>query len=318
MKSQKNVVKQFINILENNTKWYVPLPTKTLVPRKAPNYKPVHEDDLGQSVLITHYQRWSGNRHPKDKSLPLSRSVMPGLDRNLFASILASPMRADKITNALLPGDLLIQLGLINPPHGEEKGVITPLLSTKAYPGRKAYVYCNSKAFDTLSSGVWRKIDALLRIRNQSGILSHPDLVGSYEWQEGNVDFYKYLLFEGIKDIAWKLAGAAVKREERIKERLQDGEELTPPKPLGPLKYFLSWDTVCIKSIEQAGDSLTFNVPLILGVDRALQLKEMYDPPYIPPSKNGLRLMKLLWKYHLFCSCEPFAYSAYKSVVHGE
>jgi hypothetical protein len=297
---KKIVLRQFINVLEEKEyrKWLVPLPAKKLLPKKNPSYVPINENDLDQSVLITHFQRWSGNRHPKQK-YGASKPIMDGLGSNLFARMLAAPVRSDKVSSALLPEAVLVKLGLVSSTDG--KGLLTPLLHSEKQLSKGAYVYCNCSAFDLLSRGLWRKVEGLTKSSSQSAI-SNPNEAYSYVWRDDSIDFYKRLLFQDLKQVAQRLKASNTKYERAPQS----------------LEYNLSWvpsqdrDNDCL--IDLTENKLTFNMSSILGPDYSSELKQILGSSTIFPSAEGLLFLRLLWKSYLFCSPANSIYSAYNSL----
>lgn len=323
---KKNVLREFIKVLEageerksGTRKWLVPLPAKKLLPRKNPNYTPLHEGQLEQSVLISHFQRWSGNRHPKKKH-KMSKSIMTGLDCNLFANILATSIRSEKITDALLPEALLIRLGLVHSSEG--KGIISPLLHFENHIGKCAYVYCNHSAFDMLSDRFWKKVESLIK-PSANGIISNPGGVSKYTWNnKDNLEIYKYVLLEDLKKIA-----------ERLKKGTScNSQVVSKTFP----RYVLNWraendvdennqSNACIE-ISEKGDKIIFNMPLILGMNSSHDLESILttvSTPYtstsssstiiLPCSSNEMLFLRHLWKFYLF-SKSNYIYSAYDSL----
>lgn len=69
--------------------------------------------ELPKSVLLTHFERWSGKRHFKDV-IPQSLACQPfkslGLESSTVANILASPTRMEFITGIHLPKEMMLRL----------------------------------------------------------------------------------------------------------------------------------------------------------------------------------------------------------------
>lgn len=126
--------------------------------RQVIDYKPEGPSTLKKSVLQTHFHRWAkpGRRF---KRLSDKKRESSPLNFNLYANILAAPIRMDKQTFALLPSDLLIQFGLAKNANDPNEIMMMPLLSKdkRSLKLAKSYVRCSYQSLDWfLQSGRWR------------------------------------------------------------------------------------------------------------------------------------------------------------------
>lgn len=78
--------------------------------------EPTPIESIPLSPLVTNFERWSDKRRKlyfEDDKAMLDEGLQDfKLENNLFASMLASPMRCERLTRQRLPKDLLIQLKL--------------------------------------------------------------------------------------------------------------------------------------------------------------------------------------------------------------
>lgn len=78
--------------------------------------EPTPIESIPLSPLVTNFERWSDKRRKlyfEDDKAMLDEGLQDfKLENNLFASMLASPMRCERLTRQRLPKDLLIQLNL--------------------------------------------------------------------------------------------------------------------------------------------------------------------------------------------------------------
>lgn len=126
--------------------------------------------EIPLSPLLTNFEKWSGKRQKlyfKNEDCMISKGLKTfHLETNIFASLLASPMRCDRITRHRLPKDLLLQLKLEKiqkPPNTTQSLQLTPeAVHTKL---KKSSYVINSRDILTKqikSSTSWIPIPALL------------------------------------------------------------------------------------------------------------------------------------------------------------
>lgn len=89
-----------------------PVKTESCSLANQSNKKPYNAQPFElKSVLLTHFERWSGFRHYKTK-VPQSQATEPfgGLETSVFARVLASSPRQDLLSRAILPRLMMLRL----------------------------------------------------------------------------------------------------------------------------------------------------------------------------------------------------------------
>lgn len=127
-------------------------------------------DSIPLSPLLTNFEKWSDKRRKlyfeDDISMDTAGLQSFSLDENMFASLLASPMRCERMTRLRAPKDLLLQLKLKKLPDTKgERHSLQLLPSAVHQKGDKSSYIVNSSELihrNAKSSGSWIPIPALL------------------------------------------------------------------------------------------------------------------------------------------------------------
>lgn len=134
-----------------------------------------------ESPLLTNFEKWSDKKRKlyfADEKSMISRGLENfNLDHNVFASLLASPMRCERTSRQKVPKDFLTQLKLKNLPHKVGKHSLQLGVSNADVKGGKTSYVLNSNELlkkNAKSATSWIPIPALMsnmRYFNVSDVL---------------------------------------------------------------------------------------------------------------------------------------------------
>ncbi|CCD22626.1 Rrg8p NDAI_0A04700 [Naumovozyma dairenensis CBS 421] len=154
---------------------------------------------ISPSVLLTGFERWSGKRKKlyfRSNNEITSKVSNFNLRENIFANILSSPMRLDKVSRVKLPKELLIQLNITKHHTISTK---KPLKLSAAVQnvgeGKSSYVLNNYKELSKLfkSAASWLPIPSSSSSNNYFNISDvHID--------QNLLTEYKELLLKTVSD----------------------------------------------------------------------------------------------------------------------
>jgi hypothetical protein len=245
----------------------------------------VPQSPVSTPILLTHFNRWSGDRHPKTK-IRANISQDKTLEINVFAKILASSPRLEMVSRAILPSELMIKLGIVEQPP---RSLLTPLLRNDRVLGRKAYVLCNKHTLEILGNGRHLSILAAMTSSSKGAVQNINSSLKMAAWRQDAPEFYTTLLFADIINSSRRIAHA-------LKSRLSAEEP--------DYHIVLSWKPQDIAFEVNSGDSLVTTVclPDVLGPEKANEIKHIFDVTneIRIPACLGNYLLIDLWKYRMF------------------
>ncbi|CAN6674594.1 hypothetical protein TRVA0_057S00694 [Trichomonascus vanleenenianus] len=152
--SKKSVLRGAIEILSSKNKpnkvtWNKPVEIESEA--KASKPRPIRsQPTLEEPILLRRFYLWSKSRFTPKSPTRLNKSTFDGLDRNVFAKLLCSPIRMDKLSRAMAPSDLLIPLGI------DQHNVLSAENSSK-FKGPKSYISLDVKSMKELQKR-WPKL----------------------------------------------------------------------------------------------------------------------------------------------------------------
>lgn len=284
----RRIVKDVIDILKGKS-GPVPKPALFMSEKPKDKYTPEGPESLVEPILLTHFQRWAKKSEKFYRpQIGKYKSAIEGLDKNLFAQILASPTRMDIISRKVLPSELMFKLGLVRSDENE-KPTLTPLYrSSYNYPGSKTYVRASQTAMKELSSK-WKSAIGLMSTSQKlmsPEVISNPSQV---KLKDHSFEFLQKICFADIKSAF---------------ENIEKSDITAFNKP----HYTLSWDFNASGKAVELKESTTaqFNMHLLIGKENAMKLHPNHQSdPLIYISINGrntnnLNLLILLWKSHIY------------------
>jgi hypothetical protein len=281
---RKSVLRGVIHILSESVSCYLPSPSTLVKPRRP--YVPESSETLVKPILLTHFQRWAKRAEKFHRpNIGKSKSVMEGLDKNIFAKILASPTRMDAPSRQILPSDLMFKYGLLKDGSNSEKSILSPLLSPWVPPsGAKTYIQASKPSLLEMNKK-WKSVLGLMAT-SQKVLSPHASLTPSgVDWRR---NAYEVLSVSCLTEFV------------RLFERIERS------KPETKNSYILSWDMSAKTPIEltpQKNIIAKFNIHLLIGLENAKQLHPNYTSDssiHITTSgQTNVNLLKLLWKLSL-------------------
>lgn len=279
---RKSVLRGVIDILSDPVS-RSPLASTFAKPKRP--YVPENPETLVKPILLTHFQRWAKRAEKFQRPyIGKSKSVMEGLDRNIFAKILASPTRMDAPSRQILPSDLMFKYGLIRNDNNSEKLILSPLLSfssSKSPPGAKTYIQASRSAVLGMENK-WKSVLGLMAT-SQKVLSPHASLTPS--------------------NVGWRSDAYEFLHETCLTEVIRLFERIERSKPTTKNLYLLSWDMDAKTPIEltpQKNIIAKFNIHLLIGLENAKQLHPNHtSDPSIHITTFGetnANFLKLLWK----------------------
>lgn len=279
--------------------WRVPqeAPPKKL--KRRPGYTPVSPSDLGESVLVTRFASWSGNRHPKkavEDAAP--QPEFAELRSNVYACVLASGSRTDRMSRGIFPKAMLTLIGITREDQfssgdsSEQKSKAAYLVPLSAVPYQKVesprvYVQCSHEIWAQLASSpkAYHKITGMMHSQGKSRPVpfnasqAKPPTNAISLVEDGLIDDMKQALTDALKT-----PGAASLVH-------QEGLHLT-------------WRD----DVSGFTDNGTVGVASVVGIDLAGELRKLVseamrtlhiDDLYISHG-HATRVLLSLWRYQLY------------------
>lgn len=276
------ILKGAIDALTNATKttWNKPI---TQQPKRIPKTHSIpNAREFELPILLTNFQKWSDTPYPPISSTttPKWKSTLKGLDTNIFAQMLATPCRMDKLTRSILPADLLIKLAHVqNNKENKFNTLFTPLFkkdgdNNNNVKGPRGYISLTQQAIEAMGKR-HKQVQEALTEKNP--------IIG--EWNN-KIDYHKMLLKE-IEPLLTKL-----------KESSTDS-----------LKYKINFNLNVHINVELKPTTDTiaqFNIAKLINENIATKWKQIVgkDEVTIDASSNtrneSMRLVNLLWRYKLY------------------
>lgn len=157
---RNSVLRGVIDILSSPSSQ---LPSSSATVRAKKPYVPEGPETLVKPILLTHFHRWAKRAEKfRRPNIGKSKSVMEGLDKNIFSKILASPTRMDAASRRILPSDLMFKYGLVKENSNSEKSILSPLLSSyKPSSGPKTYVEASKSSVEEMKKK-WKSVLGLM------------------------------------------------------------------------------------------------------------------------------------------------------------
>uniref|UniRef100_A0A060T0K5 ARAD1C08910p n=1 Tax=Blastobotrys adeninivorans TaxID=409370 RepID=A0A060T0K5_BLAAD len=249
---------------------------------KLANYSPPDPSTLGRSIVATHAKKFArkDRRFAKDqsgKSDP-SKSLMPGLDSNIFAQILSSPSRLDPQSRLVYPRDILVPFGPIS--TGDDDSVyLLPIREDirSKVPRKRVYFHPSPKGLEKFHKAGLKSIKRLIDVPEKR--LVHVDQIDASKlrWPSNAGEILTKVLLHDMTSVYDKVT-----------------KHCESPPENGQTYYKLLWtDVTTPYSVDELGN-VVFHIPSSAQISPP----EGQDYLYITGS-NCIPFLKCLWRHYL-------------------
>jgi hypothetical protein len=202
-----------------NRQWQPPSeqPSRNdVILKRRPNYVPRLSNELEESVLLTHFTKWSGDRYPKQRvEREAPQPNFAKLESNVYAQLLSERCRMDQISRGIFPRSILTAFSITLSVTNEEaasmpRQLLTPLprVDRHASMGPKMYVHATRELLnDVGSSMAYRKILGKMEKTTKSRPLNFN--ASQVEWPTDMNAKLNHVLLEDVRHSLKKAAISA-------------------------------------------------------------------------------------------------------------
>lgn len=249
---------------------------------KLANYNPPDPSTLGRSIVATHASKFArkDKRFAKDLSSKCdsSKSLMPGLDSNVFAHILASPSRLDPQSRLVYPRDILVPYGPIS--TGDDDSVyLLPIREDirSKVPKKRVYFQPIPKGLEKFQKSGMKGIMRLIDVPEKRLVNVDQIDTSRLKWPTNSGEILTKVLLHDLASAYDKVT-----------------KHFEPPAENDQTYYKLLWtDVKAPYFVDELGNTV-FHIPNSAQISPP----EGQDYLYITGS-NCIPFLKRLWRHYL-------------------